>query len=61
MLTLFPTQPFGGLSQQAFIGTPRIMNPPRFNGRWALYDDKRILHPGLDKNCYDSKSPHLWL
>ena len=27
----------------------------------ALYDEKWITHPGLDKNRYDSKSPQSWL
>ncbi len=53
--------PFGGRPQSVPIYTPPTLDAPRVNGRWALYDEKWITYPGLDKNRYDSKSPQSWL
>ena len=54
--------PFGGRQPvHANIGTPPAIEPPRANGRWALYDEKWSMYPGFGKNRYDSKSPQLWL
>ena len=52
---------FGGRPQTVLIGTPPTLDPPRSNGRWALYGDKYIMLPGLASHTFDSKSPQTWL
>jgi hypothetical protein len=52
---------FGGMPMRASIATPPTFDPPRVNGRWALYDEKYIMHPGLASNKFDGKSPQTWL
>ena len=51
----------GGGPQRVSIATPPTSDPPRVNGRWALYDEKYIMLPGLTSNKFDAKSPQTWL
>ena len=46
---------------RASIATSPTFDPPRVNGRWALYDEKHIMLPGLASNKFDGKSPQTWL
>ena len=57
----FDAQAFGERPTSIPIHTPPTLDAPRVNGRWALYDEKWITYPGLDKNRFDSKSPQSWL
>ena len=50
-----------GQAQRVNIGTPPTFDPPRVNGRWALYDEKYIMMPGVSTNKFDAKSPQSWL
>ena len=50
----------GGGPQRVSIATPPTYDPPRVNGRWALYDEKYIMLPGLTSNKFDAKSPQTW-
>ena len=51
----------GGGPQRVSIATPPTLDPPRVNGRWALYNEKYIMLPGLSSNKFDAKSPQTWL
>ena len=58
---VFASTPFGGRPPSVPIYTPPTLDVPRVNGCWALYDEKWIMRPRLNKNRYDGKSPQLWL
>ena len=52
--------PFGGQAQRVSIATPPTFDPPRVNGRWAFYDEKYIMIPGVSTNKFDTKSTQSW-
>ena len=52
---------FPGQAQCVSIATPPTFDPPRVNGRWALYDEKYIMMPGVSTSKFDAKSPQSWL